>query len=165
MNDIAERGLPASLDCERAVLGALLLDQNHLQDVRNVLAPTDFMLEKHRRIWLRIVDLYDSGQPVDTMTVGIALRDAGQLESVDGVTYLASLYEGLPQQPSLDSYVRTLKDDAARRKIITFADNLIRRAANRERPQAILDSIANEDAPEDGGLSGGYTREDPRTTI
>jgi replicative DNA helicase len=146
--------LPASVDVERLVLGAVLVDSEPLHDVRLVLTADDFSLEKHRRIWRGITELYNNGSTVDRVTLATALRDAGELESVDGLSYLVSLDDGLPRIPNLSDYVRTLKDDAARRRIIAFGDNLMRRAANRENPLTILDSIGSlalELAPADSG--------------
>jgi replicative DNA helicase len=140
MNEIA---LPTSVEVERLVLGSILLDADCLHGLRSVLTAEDFALEKHRRIWRWIIELYDTGRPVDRVTVSVALRDAGELEAVDGISYLVTLDEGLPQIPNLDGYVRILKDDALRRRILTFADTLARRAANREKPQELLDSLAN----------------------
>jgi replicative DNA helicase len=70
------------------------------------------------------------------------------------VSYLVTLDDGLPQMPNLDAYVRILKDDSTRRRILMFADNIGRRAANREKPQDIIDSIGNftaETVPTDAG--------------
>jgi replicative DNA helicase len=140
---VSEILLPTNTEVERLVLGSILLDDECLHAVRPVLTADDFALEKHKRIWQRITGLYDTGQPVDRVTAATALRDAGELESVDGVSYLVSLDDGLPQIPNLDGYVRILKEDASRRRILMLGDNLMRRAANREKPQDILDSIGN----------------------
>jgi replicative DNA helicase len=151
MNGIA---LPTNVEVECLVLGSILLDGTLLHDVRPVLSAEDFSIEKHRRIWHRAAELYDAGQHVDRVTIANALQQAHELESVDGLSYLVSLDEGLPRLPDISAYVRILKDDATRRRIITAADSLMRRAANREDPQGLLDSIANisiEMAPADSG--------------
>jgi len=51
----------------------------------------------------------------------------GQLESVDGVSYLVSLDDGLPQLSNLDGYVRIVKDKALLRRIIFASQKLINR--------------------------------------
>jgi replicative DNA helicase len=80
-------------------VGALLADSERLDEVRSVLASDDFMIEKHWRIWQRVLELYDAGQPVDTVTVSVALKEADELESVGGLAYLISLDEGVPRLP------------------------------------------------------------------
>src|SRR5271169_2424387 len=105
-----EKGLPANLDAERFVLGSILLNQDVYFQVAGAVEPEDFSLERHRRIFARMKDLYDRGEKIDRVTVTNELMKQGQLESVDGMTYLLSLDEGLPQIVNIDSYIRIVKD-------------------------------------------------------
>ena len=104
-----EKGLPASVDTERLVLGSILLNDAVYLQVAGVLSPEDFSLEKHRRIYGRMRDLYDRGERIDRVTLAEELMKQGQLESVDGLSYLVSLDDGLPEITNLDSYVRIVK--------------------------------------------------------
>ena len=64
-----------------------------------------------------------------------------QLEACDGLTYLVSLDDGLPQIQNLDSYVRIVKDKSLLRRVIFASQNLINRClAGEEEPQEILAS-------------------------
>ncbi len=135
--------MPTNVDAERFVLGSVILDDQLLHGARPVLTSDDFSLEKHRRIWRRITELFDLGRHVDRVTVANALNEAGELESVDGLSYLIDLDTGLPQMPDLSAYVQILKDHGLRRRIITTADGLMKRAATQESPQSILDSMVN----------------------
>jgi replicative DNA helicase len=125
-SDIAlEKGLPANLDAERFVLGAILIDDTFLIQVAGALEPDDFSLEKHKRIYSRMVDLSGRGERVDRVTVANELMKHNQLESVDGLTYLVSLDDGLTQILNLDSYIRIVKDKAVLRRIIFASQKLI----------------------------------------
>jgi replicative DNA helicase len=140
--DIAlERGLPVNLDAERFVLGAILMDDALYIQVAGTLVPEDFSLEKHRRIFLRMSELYNRGERIDRVTVANELMKQNQLESVDGVSYLVSLDEGLPALANLDSYVRIVKDKAVLRRIIFTSQKLIDRCLiGEEEPDQILAS-------------------------
>lgn len=113
-----ERGLPANIDAERFVLGSILLDDANYVTVSATLQADDFSIEKHRRIFLRMGELYSRNERIDRVTVANELVRQGQLESVDGVTYLVSLDEGLPTLANLDSYVTIVKEKSIARKII-----------------------------------------------
>jgi replicative DNA helicase len=113
-----EKGLPANPDAERYVLGSILLNHANFDSVTAVLAPSDFSLEKHRRIFARMMDLAQRGDPVDRVTLANELRAQGQLDSVDGLSYLISLDEGLPELANLDAYVNIIRDKATLRKAI-----------------------------------------------
>jgi len=140
--DIAlERGLPVNLDAERFVLGAILMDDALYIQVAGALESEDFSLEKHRRIFLRMGELYERGERIDRVTVANELMKQNQLESVDGVSYLVSLDEGLPALANLDSYVRIVKDKAVLRRIIFTSQKLIDRCIiGEEEPDQILAS-------------------------
>src|SRR5215471_14860891 len=122
--DIAlERGLPVNLDAERFVLGAILMDDALYIQVAGTLESEDFSLEKHRRIFLRMGEVFQRG------------------ERIDRVSYLVSLDEGLPALANLDSYVRIVKDKAVLRRIIFTSQKLIDRCIiGEEEPDQILAS-------------------------
>src|SRR5713226_7003581 len=134
-----ERGLPANADAERFVLGSILLKQDVYFQVAGSIEPEDFSLEKHRRIFSRMKDLYACGEKIDRLTIANELMKQGQLESVDGFSYLISLDEGLPEIANLDSYVRIVKDKATLRKLIFSAQRVIDRCLiGEEEPDEIL---------------------------
>jgi replicative DNA helicase len=141
-SDIAlERGLPVNLEAERFVLGAILMDDVLYIQVAGTLQSEDFSLEKHRRIFLRMGELYERGERIDRVTVANELMKQNQLESVDGVSYLVSLDEGLPALANLDSYVRIVKDKSVLRRIIFTSQKLIDRCiVGEEEPDQILAS-------------------------
>ncbi|MBZ5608233.1 MAG: replicative DNA helicase [Acidobacteriia bacterium] len=140
--DIAlERGLPVNLDAERFVLGAILMDDALYIQVAGALTADDFSLEKHRRIFQRMSELYERGERIDRVTVANELMKQNQLESVDGVSYLVSLDEGLPVLSNLASYVGIVKDKAILRRIIFTSQQLIDRCIlAEEEPDQILAS-------------------------
>ncbi len=136
-----EKGLPANPDAERFVLGSILLNDSVYLQVAGVLDTDDFSLEKHRRIFARMKDLYDRGARIDRVTLADELMKQGQLESVDGLSYLISLDEGLPELANLDGYVRIVKDKSVLRKLIYSAQSVINRCLlGEEEPDAILAS-------------------------
>jgi replicative DNA helicase len=139
-SDIAlEKGLPANIDAEKFVLGAILLDDSNFIQVAGFLDPEDFSLEKHRRIFLRMRDLADRGERIDRVTVANELMKQNQLESIDGLSYLVSLDDGLPQIFALDSYVKIVKDKSTLRRIVFASQKLIDRCIiGQEEPEEIL---------------------------
>jgi replicative DNA helicase len=122
-----ERGLPANLDAERFVLGAVLLNDSAYIQVAGVLQPEDFSLEKHRRIFSRMGELYERRERIDRVTIANELIRHNQLESVDGLSYLSVLDEGLPSLANLESYIRIVKDKSVLRQIIFNSQSVIER--------------------------------------
>lgn len=133
-----EKGLPCSLDTERFVLGSILLNDKHFPNVSAVLSIDDLSLEKHRRIYARMKDLYERREAIDRVTVAEELIKQGQLESTDGLSYLTSLDEGLPDIPHIDSYLRILKDKSALRQLIFKSQRIIDQCMHAQEEPAII---------------------------
>lgn len=122
-----ERGLPASIDAERSILGAILME-TLLFDQAAVLKPDDFSLDAHRRIFSRMRDLQDAGRPVDMITLAEELDRRKEVEAIGGVAYLSSLIDGLPERPSIEHYVRIVRNKSQLRGLINIAQNAIAEA-------------------------------------
>jgi len=135
------KGLPANLDAERFVLGSILLNDSVYLQVAGSLDSDDFSLEKHRRIFARMKDLYDRGERIDRITLTNELMKTGQLESVDGLSYLITLDDGLPEIINLESYIKIVKGKSTLRKLIFNAQALMERCfIGEEEPENILAS-------------------------
>jgi replicative DNA helicase len=125
-----ERGLPASVEAERSILGAILLDNHAYNEAAEKLRAEDFSLDSHRRIYSRMAELIDGHRAVDIVTLAEELARRKEVEAVGGVAYLASLTEGLPRRPSIEEYVRIVKDKSLARQLIGICNTAITRAAD-----------------------------------
>ncbi len=122
-----ERGLPASMEAERSILGAILLD-SLLYDQAAELKPDDFSLDAHRRIFSRMRDLQETGRPVDMITLAEELDRRKEVEAIGGVAYLSSLIDGVPDRPSIEHYVRIVRNKSLLRGLINIAQLAIAEA-------------------------------------
>ncbi|HYG99992.1 MAG TPA: replicative DNA helicase [Terriglobales bacterium] len=123
-----DRGMPASVDAERSILGAILLDNFAYAQAASSLKPDDFSLESHRRIYQRMMDLQESGRAIDLITLAEELSRYKEVESVGGVAYLSSLTEGLPHRANIEHYVKIVRDKAMLRGVINAAQGAIAQA-------------------------------------
>jgi replicative DNA helicase len=123
-----ERGLPVSMEAERSILGAILLDNSLYDQAAENLTPDDFSLDAHRRVYSRMRDLQESGRPVDMITLVEELDRRKEVEAIGGVAYLSSLIDGVPDRPSIEHYVRIVRNKALLRGLINLAQNAIAEA-------------------------------------
>src|ERR1700720_3920960 len=138
---ILDRGMPASMDAERAILGAILLDNSASPQAAEHLRADDFSLDSHRRIYLRMMELAETGKPVDFVTLTEQLGQHKEIESVGGVAYVTSLTDGLPRVKNIEQYVKIVKDKALLRGLIHAATSAIQQAYEQEAPaEEIIDS-------------------------
>ncbi len=125
-----DTGMPANVDAEKTILGAILLDNAAHSEAAEKLEPDDFSLDSHRRIFLRMTELMDLQRAVDIVTLANELSRYKEVESVGGVAYLASLTEGLPRRPVIEDYIRIVKDKSLLRKLMGICSMAIARAAD-----------------------------------
>src|SRR5581483_2795046 len=121
--------LPTNLEAERAILGAILLNNDHYNEAAEKLRPDDFLLEAHRRIYARMMDLRDSSGAIDLITLSEELERNKELESIGGAAYITGLLDGVPDRPDIESYTRIVRDKSLLRALIHTANAAISRAA------------------------------------
>ena len=71
-----ERGKlpPQAVDLERVVLGAMLIDKKGVDEVIDILHKDAFYVEAHQHIFEAILQLFESSEPIDLLTVSSKLR-------------------------------------------------------------------------------------------
>ncbi len=135
------KGLPISLDTEKFILGSALLIREHVPSVV-AMGRESWGLEKHRRIWDCIKNIHERGDAPDVVTLADELIKLGFLDSVDGLGFLMTLTDGLPEISNIESYIKIVMEDAARRKMIFASQRVIDRCMTRqEAPTIIADAM------------------------
>src|SRR5437868_6572771 len=126
---ISTQALPVNVEAERAILGAILLDNLAYNQAAEHLKAEDFLLDSHRRIYSRIADLAESSRSVDLITLCEELGRHAELESIGGAAYISGLLDGVPDRPSIEHYVKIVRDKALLRGLIHAATAAIARAS------------------------------------
>jgi len=121
---LAERTVPANIEAERAVLGALLIDSEAIGEIASFLKPEDFYRERHRVIYAARNDLYDRREPGDLVTLVDELRRRGQLEAVGGVSYLTELASDVLTAVHVEYYAHIVERCALMRRLIDAASQI-----------------------------------------
>jgi len=134
----ASNTLPHSEEAERAVLGGLLLEPQRLAEVRTRIEPGDWYFERHRLLYQAFLDITQAGATPDLLTLQAHLDQAGALDSIGGVGYLATLDLDLPDVGRLAEYADIVKDRSVRRDFIAQAQSAIREALATARPAGEL---------------------------
>jgi replicative DNA helicase len=140
-----DAGLPANIDAEKTILGAILLDNAAHAEAAEKLEAEDFSLDSHRRIFLRMTELMNAQRAVDIVTLANELARLKEIETVGGVAYLASLTEGLPRRPVIEEYIRIVKDKSLLRRLMLICSTAIARAADQgETALEVLDAAESQ---------------------
>jgi DNA-binding MarR family transcriptional regulator len=113
-----EKPLPNNLDAERAILGAVLLDNAALKVALRNISTADFFLDQHKRILRHMIRLAEAGEAIDLITLTNSLHRDGEIEAAGGPAYPSSLADGMPKVTNVGHYAKIVKDLAVRRNLI-----------------------------------------------
>jgi replicative DNA helicase len=124
---------PHSIDTERAVLGALIIDGQAMAQIGALLGEDDFYAEAHRVIYAAIRDLYLQCSPIDMITVYERVRrgsadmahSAAAIESVGGAIYIARLMNDIASAAHLMRHAHTVKEKSVLRALIRFSQSTL----------------------------------------
>jgi hypothetical protein len=151
--------LPANVDAEKAILGAVLLDNAAHAEAAERLEAHDFSLDSHRRIWKRMTAMLKDGHAVDHVTLTNELLRTRETEAIGGLAYVASLTEGLPRRPRVDEYAGIVKAKACERRLLNLVECLKGRIGDGESGAAIcawaekeFRALADAQGPDGNGL-------------
>src|SRR5260370_22344134 len=139
-DSILERPLPSSPETERAILGAIILDNTLIAQAVELLKPTDFYVPSHRRIFVAMTALFEKGSEINPILVAEELRRENALDSSCGVLFLTNLTYGLPHVTSIAQYGKVVRGKSLLRQLVKVANKITAEALEEEdEPQDILD--------------------------
>jgi len=119
---------PQSLEAERSVLGAMLIDANAIDAVREHIDDKDFYLPAHQTIFSSIVDLSRRGGSPDLLTICEYLKAQNLLEQVGGVQAISSLVDSVTSSAHVTSYAKLIREKAVYREFIRIGSSMIEEA-------------------------------------
>jgi len=119
---------PQARDLEEAVIGALLIDKDALNEVIDILKPEVFYVDAHGIIFRAINQLFESSKPIDLLTVAQQLRKNGELELVGGAYYLSELTNKVASSANIEYHSRIIIQKYIQRKLIEISNSIIKDA-------------------------------------
>ena len=112
---------PQSLETERLVLGALMIDKDAFTVVSEILRPETFYEPRNQKVYAAIQTLSLNQHPVDMLTVTEQLKRDGTLEEVGGEMYIYELTAPVASSAHVEYHARILAQKFLARQLISFA--------------------------------------------
>lgn len=116
---------PQNLEAERAVLGAILMDNDSIYAVLEILEPSVFYQPSHRLIFSTMIELSERGEPIDIVTLTERLRSAGSLDQAGGPDYIPTLADEVPTSAGVANYAKIVKEKAVLRALIEASTEIV----------------------------------------
>jgi replicative DNA helicase len=116
---------PQNLEAEQAVIGAILLQDEALITAMERINTEDFYDKPHQLIFEAMLQLGESNQPIDLVTLTSLLQDRGQLEEIGGVSYLSRMAHAVPTAANVDYYAQIIEEKSMLRRLIRTATQIV----------------------------------------
>ncbi len=121
-----DRPMPQSPDAERAVLGAILINNHCIARVAPILQPTMFFKDAHRVIYIAMLAMAREQREIEPLTVKEELAQRQMLERAGGVAYVSALLDMIPDVANVEQYARIVADRARARGVIAACNSSMR---------------------------------------
>ncbi|MEC9273744.1 MAG: replicative DNA helicase [Candidatus Neomarinimicrobiota bacterium] len=132
---------PQSIEAEQAVLGAMLSSKDAISKALQWVRSHHFYKESHSKIFLVMSDLFDKGEPIDTISVINKLKKNKQIDDVGGAYFITGLVESVPTAANVESYAKIVLEKFMLRELIRASHELSKDAYNdRQDVGEILDA-------------------------
>jgi replicative DNA helicase len=125
---LSQRNPPANLEAEQALLGALLANNKAFERVSDFLEPEHFADPVHGAIFRAIRIRCERNQIADPVTLRGELENAGVLNEVGGIGYLAQLLSAMVGIINAGDYGRAIHDAWIRRQLIDVGEVMVNNA-------------------------------------
>ncbi len=119
-----ERVTPQNLEAERSFLGSLLLDKDAMVKIVDRVDSDDFYLDKHKKVYECMIDLYRRHEPIDLLSLGNRLSEKNLLEAIGGRAELIALSNEVPTSSHVVHYGEIIQNKATLRRLLSAAHEI-----------------------------------------
>lgn len=135
---------PHAIEAEQGILGCILTDP--CESMGKCIELLEDGMEafydlRHRAIYSCFLDLFNSNQPIDLVTVVGQLKKTDVLENVGGIAYLSSLPDAMGSAANVEWYIATVNEKHILRKIIAACTEAVGKAYESADVEASLDEL------------------------
>ena len=115
---------PHSTEAEQAVLGGIMLSNQHWDGIAERVIAEDFYTFAHKAIFQTMEELMRNQMPIDLITLDQALKAKGISDSVGGFAYLADLSNNTPNAINILAYAEIVREKAILRELIAVGNRI-----------------------------------------
>src|ERR1035437_1973559 len=115
---------PQSLEAEKAMLGSIMIRPEMMHEVVDVINESSFYSDRHRMIWVTMLELHSKANPIDLLSLWARLREKSLLEQAGGMSYLTELVHGVPYSSNAKYYAEIVQKKNIMRNLISASEHI-----------------------------------------
>lgn len=121
-----EKSIPFSNEAEMAVLGAMIISKEIIPEAIGIVGRDDFYVDRHKEVFDAIVFLYNSGEPIDYISLSNRLKLNGVYDKIDAGRFLMRLIDEVPSTDpaSVKHYATIVRDKSELRQLIAVTEGI-----------------------------------------
>ena len=117
--------MPQNIDAEEAILGAILVNPNCMNKIVEQLKPESFYKPAHRYVYDAMLQLYNSQDKIDIVSVSDILNINQKLELVGGRAFVNDLSYKTITTTNVEYYARIVQEKAIKRSLINAGSEIV----------------------------------------
>ncbi len=117
--------LPQNIEAEEAVLGAILVNPDVLTKVVETLKPESFYKPAHKYVYEAMLQLFNSNERIDLVSVSDVLSYNSKLEAVGGRAFINDLSYKTITTSNIEYYARIVQEKAVKRALINAGGEIV----------------------------------------
>ena len=124
---------PHNLEAEQALLGSALINKEAADRLMEAIDSNDFYAPANESIFISMKELFDSGQPIDVVTVSEKLL-GDKKAKIPGPQYFDRLLSDLPSSGHFEKYIDIVLEQSNRRKLLSASSRIDKLAYSLDKP-------------------------------
>ena len=121
---ILKRVLPHSIEAEQSVIGSMIMDKDAIVTASEILHGDDFYSKQYGIIFDAMVELHDSAQPVDLITLQNKLKEKDVPPEVSSLEFVKDLLGIVPTSANVANYANIVAEKSLLRKLIRLNEEI-----------------------------------------
>lgn len=120
---LIKRVMPNSIEAEQSVIGSMIMDNDAIVIASELLSAEDFYQKQYGVVFEAMVELNNSGKPVDLVTLQNRLREKDVPEEVSSLEYVRELVTAVPTSANVKHYANIVREMSIKRRLIRFHED------------------------------------------
>ncbi|MBP3783504.1 MAG: replicative DNA helicase [Butyrivibrio sp.] len=123
--NLLKRVAPNSIEAEKSVVGAMIMDNEAIQIAAEIVTGDDFYNKQLGTLFETMVELDRSGSAVDMVTLQNRLREKNVSPQISSNEFIAELVDSVPTSANIKYYAQIVAEKSTLRKLIHVSEDTI----------------------------------------
>ena len=121
---IIKRILPHSIEAEQSVIGSMIIDREAIVVASEIVTGDDFYNKQYGVVFETMVELNESGRPVDMVTLQDKLKEKDVPSEVSSLEFVRDIITAVPTSANIRHYANIVAEKSILRKMIRLNEEI-----------------------------------------